>query len=81
MPPCGTVAAVTPVRAVVALAFLSSAGGCLLYTDEINEAPSLTIEAPPLDPFRGTPSTVTALVSDDRDRPEALEVSWVKRYF
>jgi hypothetical protein len=79
MPLCGTVAPVTSVRAVLALAFISSlVGGCLLYTDEINEAPSLTIETSTLEPFRGTETTVTAQASDDRDRPEALEITWVK---
>jgi hypothetical protein len=79
MPLCGTVASVISVRAVGALALLSSTiGGCLLYTDEINEAPSLTIQAPTFEPFRGADTTVTAQVSDDRDGLEALQVSWVK---
>src|SRR5436190_1463703 len=79
MPLCGTVAPVTSVRAVVALAWISPLlGGCLLYTDEINEAPSLTIEASTVEPFRGMDTTVTAQVSDDRDRPEVLGITWVK---
>jgi hypothetical protein len=73
------VAAVSQVRASVVLAsLLPGLGGCLLFTDAINEAPTVTIEAPTLEPFRGASLVIAARVHDDADAPERLAVKWVE---
>jgi hypothetical protein len=77
--PYVTVAAVTQVRAALVLAsLLLGLEGCLLFTAPINEAPTLTIDAPMQPPYRGTPLVVSARVHDDTDAPDRLTVQWVE---
>jgi hypothetical protein len=79
MAPCGTVAAVNRFRAAAWMAsLLPGLGGCLLYTNEINGEPSVSIEAPGTEFFRGVPIPVTARVRDDSDPAERVTVEWVE---
>jgi hypothetical protein len=61
------------------LAFLAALGlsGCLLFTDPINKAPTVTID-PHSDPLRAIPTEFTATVLDDRDSPASLLLEWAE---
>src|SRR5207248_9473644 len=76
--PCVTVAGVVSHRAAGLMAsLLPGLGGCLLYTNEINEAPTAAIEAPTLEPPRGMRTLISARVHDDKDPADRLAVRWV----
>jgi hypothetical protein len=80
--PYGTVALVALARATAAaLLLVFPCGGCLLFTDEINEAPQVTAILPEMIPlFRpaipGPVAELTAIVKDDRDPPDTLIREW-----
>jgi hypothetical protein len=62
------------------LAFTAALGlsGCLLFTDPINEAPTVTID-PHSDPvILGVPAEFTATVTDDKDNPAFLLLEWAE---
>jgi hypothetical protein len=76
--------AVRRATAVTLLICLASAG-CLLFTDDINEAPRVTAILLMGNPPVATPTLsrriehrLTAHTSDDQDRPESLALHWSK---
>jgi hypothetical protein len=52
--------------------------GCLLFTDPINRAPSVTIVAPSGSVYRGQPAGFWVTVSDDHDSLSTLQIRWAE---
>jgi hypothetical protein len=50
--------------------------GCLLFTDPINKAPTVSINGPSGQVVRGKTVEFTANVSDDKDSPSTLVIEW-----
>lgn len=50
--------------------------GCLLFTDPINKAPTVSINGPSGQVVRGKTVEFTANVSDDKDSPATLVIAW-----
>jgi hypothetical protein len=67
------VAGVSATRFVALFALLAPTGaGCLLYTDPVNEPPSVKIRPPPGEPTRSSTTVLTADLQDDEDSVERL---------
>jgi hypothetical protein len=62
-------------QAYLALAVALGLSGCLLFTDPINKAPSVTIISPSK-VTRGMPADFTAKVTDDKDGLANMTVQW-----
>ncbi|HEX7501020.1 MAG TPA: hypothetical protein VF524_12055 [Polyangia bacterium] len=62
------------------LAFTAALGlsGCLLFTDPINKAPTVTINDPTDPVVFGIPTAFTAKVTDDKDNPSSLLLDWAE---
>jgi len=60
------------------LVFAAALGlaGCLLFSDPVNRAPTVTVSAPDLPVYRKKDVKFTAAVKDDRDNPSSLELRW-----
>jgi hypothetical protein len=52
--------------------------GCLLFSDPINKAPTVTVLGGESLIYRNQPATFTARVADDKDPPFALGLRWNK---
>jgi hypothetical protein len=50
--------------------------GCLLFTDPINKAPTVTMDPHTGPVTRGSPAYYTAGVTDDKDNPASLLLEW-----
>jgi hypothetical protein len=50
--------------------------GCLLLSDPVNKAPTVTVSYQGLPIYRGQTVEFTATVKDDRDAPSDLELRW-----
>jgi hypothetical protein len=66
------------------LAFTAALGaalglsGCLLFTDPINRAPTVTINDPTDPVVFGVPTAFTATPKDDKDNPSSLLLEWAE---
>jgi len=62
------------------LAFTAALGlsGCLLFTDPINKAPTVTIYQPTDPVVRGIPAKFTARPDDDKDSQSSLQLEWAE---
>jgi hypothetical protein len=61
-------------------AFIAALGlsGCLLFTDPINKAPTVTIYQVTDSVVRGIPAEFTATPDDDKDSRSSLELEWAE---
>ena len=52
--------------------------GCLLFTDPINKAPTVTVYQSTDPVVRGNPAAFTAKVDDDKDNPSSFLLEWAE---
>jgi hypothetical protein len=60
------------------LVFAAALGlaGCLLFSDPVNKAPTVTVSTPASPIYRDTTVEFAATVKDDRDSPSDLQLRW-----